>query len=583
MFCSPRQSFAAVAVLLALAGCTREKNLGQGVERIAVPGLENLSDPKWDWIGAVSTPIAVNAVVGSPKYFAAAGTDAEALRARYKLLGYYEVHDGHLRMRATLRDIVRQSNAATAEVEGETTNSAVLVNTLMGKLVGNPRDMRAPKPAAVEAYGRAQLVHTAEAVLPLLRESTAADPGFLPAVSQLGQFLIRSGKADEAKQLLQAALATGPRDWDAIALKLLAATAEGNAAAVQKAAEEAAAYWPNDTTVLQQLAGTMLVQKRYGDAMRWLRKATELEPTHTGFWNQLGYAQAYAGAAREAADSAAEYRRIAPNDPNAYDTSGEIAFYAGDFREAEKQFLESQLKSPQFLRGLPFAKAAFARFFAGDTAGADGLFQRYLETRRSQQDPLTELRMAHWLRLTGRGQQALEMAEKLSAGENELAGRAAALRALWLIQDGHRDQAAALVRLPQRRFASPSVLGAAVMTAFLAQPHAADPQEWLRRAAQGPFAQISAPSRNLVVAYAMVLDGHAQAAAAILSPIWQQSQPADNDELRVILGSVLLQLKDRQAAAQLLRGYPLPPQPGEAVFASLYLPQYREWRKAAGL
>lgn len=584
MYCSRSWPLAfLLAALLVASACTRKKNLNTGVERIAVGGLENLSDPRWDWIGAASAPLAVNAVAGSPKYFAAVGSDPVPLRARYKLEGYYEVRGETLRLRAILRDTVRQATAATAQAEGPLSGGpASLVYSMVSGLVSHQRTIRAAAPAAVEAFGRAQLSPDLDTRLKSFQQAVAADAGFVPAVAALSQILLQSGRAVEAKDAITRALATAPQDWDEITLRMLLARAEGNAETMQKVAERAADYWPSDTTVLLQLGGVMLQQHRYTDATVWLKKAALLEPGNTTSWNQLAYAQAYSGAYADAAESTAEYRRIAPNDPNAYDSSGEIAFYAGNFKEAETQFLESQLKAPRFLGGLSFSKAAFARFFAGDTAGADGLFQRYLETRRAQQDPLVELRQAHWLRLTGRSQEALSQAAKLSAGNAEIAARATALLSLWLVEDGKREQAADLVKLPNPKFSTPPMLGIAVMTGFLAQPHTS-PEAWAQRSTQGLIAQIPPHTRSLVVAYALLLDGHAKAAAQLLDGMWRQSQPANNDEIRVLLGWLQLQLEDKAGAAQLLRAYPLPPQTGDAVFASLYLPEYLEWRKSAGL
>ena len=73
--------------------------------------------------------------------------------------------------------------------------------------------------------------------------------------------------------------------------------------------------------------------------------------------------------------------------PAGYDTMGEINWLAGRFSEAEKNFLEAQQKQPQFLEGLEFSKAAFARFLAGDMAGADELFTKFGRASGTFKDP----------------------------------------------------------------------------------------------------------------------------------------------------------------------------------------------------
>ena len=72
----------------------------------------------------------------------------------------------------------------------------------------------------------------------------------------------------------------------------------------------------------------------------------------------------------------------AVEDVNALDSLGEAMFLNGRFAEAEKAFLDAYRKTPAFLQNAELWKAAHARWFSGDLAGADELMAQYMTARR---------------------------------------------------------------------------------------------------------------------------------------------------------------------------------------------------------
>jgi len=64
-------------------------------------------------------------------------------------------------------------------------------------------------------------------------------------------------------------------------------------------------------------------------------------------------------------------------------------------------------REPNFLKGAPLMKAAYARWLGGDLAGADALMQTYLAFLAKQNDPLALWREAVWFYATGRREQAI--------------------------------------------------------------------------------------------------------------------------------------------------------------------------------
>jgi hypothetical protein len=120
------------------------------------------------------------------------------------------------------------------------------------------------------------------------------------------------------------------------------------------------------------------------------------------------------------------------------------------------------------------------------------------------------------------------------------------------------------------------------IVAFLAQP-AASPEEWTARAERTLNPRTHPSLKRLMIAYALILGKHFNAAAQLLEPLYKNTSPAGGDELRMLLGYAKLQSGDKAGAAALLQRFPLPPQPGESILASVWFPAFRDWRKSAGL
>jgi hypothetical protein len=205
-----------------------------------------------------------------------------------------------------------------------------------------------------------------------------------------------------------------------------------------------------------------------------------------------------------------------------------------------------------------------------------------METRRALNDPLADLRQAHWLRLTGRTDKALAAAAELTKRDGEIAALAEIYQGFWLLEMGKSAEALEVVRRAVPKAITPGTVTQGAIVAFLAQP-AASPGEWAERAERVLNPRTHPSLRRLMVVYALINGKHFRAAAQLLEPIYQATPPATGDELRMLLGYAKLQSGDKAGAAQLLKRYPLPPQPGESILASFWFPAFKEWRKSAGL
>jgi hypothetical protein len=105
---------------------------------------------------------------------------------------------------------------------------------------------------------------------------------------------------------------------------------------------------------------------------------------------------------------------------------GEVQMRFGRFDEAARLFAAAGQRMPGFLDGFEPVKAAYARLFAGDTAGAGQLFDQYMKGKEGAR---AEIERAVWLHMTGRSREARGLVEKLGP-----AGKPVAL--LWQLEEG---------------------------------------------------------------------------------------------------------------------------------------------------
>ncbi|MFN7938662.1 MAG: hypothetical protein U0R19_35360 [Bryobacteraceae bacterium] len=558
--------------MLLLVGCKQEQ---PALERIVATPLENLSGrEELDWLSAASTPLLVMKTAGSPgKIVLGANADREAaaLRATHLVRGYYSASGGKVRLHAALYDtstqrLVREFDSLGAPGE--------VVDQLAASLKGGP--VIPTNSAALEAFGKSVREKDPDTRRTRLQDALNADAGFTPAAIGLAQ----TQPPEEAKNTLRAAIAKHPEGWERSRMDLALATIERDPTAILKAMESCLRYAPNDTDMARGLGDALINRHRYAEGVQWLAKAASLEP-ETRTWNLLSYAYAYSGDLKQAERSLEQYQRSSPNDPNASDTAGEVNWFFGRFREAEASFLEAQKRDPQFLGGLEFSKAALARFLTGDTNAADQIFARYLESRRALNDPLVDLRSAHWLFLTDRKDKAKQAARDLAAKPSEVAVLAQSFLALWQLQEG--DPAAAeSAKQAMSRARTPATATQAGLLMLLTQPRASA-EEWNSRVNRALGPQTPPALRRLILAYALMLGKHYKEARTLLETMHAETPPAAGDEIRMMLAKAKLETGDAPGAKNLLTRYALPPQPGESVYASLWFPEFRQWRKAAGL
>ncbi len=72
----------------------------------------------------------------------------------------------------------------------------------------------------------------------------------------------------------------------------------------------------------------------------------------TYIYNLLGYLHANRGDFSKAISTLKRYKELAPNEPNPYDSMGEIYLYQGDYKNAENCFKQALAVNENFLFSL---------------------------------------------------------------------------------------------------------------------------------------------------------------------------------------------------------------------------------------
>jgi tetratricopeptide (TPR) repeat protein len=255
---------------------------------------------------------------------------------------------------------------------------------------------------------------------------------------------------------------------------------------------------------------------------------------------------------------------------------GDINLANGRLAEAETFYLQAQKKDHNLLGDGDLLKAAVSRLFRGDMAGADALAKQYLDARTAAKDPLVPYRQAEWMWFSGHRNPACRQLETFAAGAQggplrEVASRANAELAIWNLVLG--DPAAAARTAQQAMaLAGQSSVGVAVVAQFLTQP-AASPTEWAVRADQRFSGDAMAGIKDFALSYALLLNGHFEAAQVLLKQTYTRGAPAADDGLPYLLAWAYLETGHTKEAEPLIRLNPVPNPAGPGQFSSFYLPR----------
>lgn len=553
----------AICLLGGLLCCCGGSRSGYA-ERMGILPLENLTgDATLDWVGYAAADVLGEELLGLPSLHprtVPTRNDAVAVRATRVAGGYYTASGDGLELHLVI-----------ANMEPPASSEAYSLRTPVGEVVRAASELARRVSADARPYGTASseaLKAYALAIAPgrpdeygtLLRRAVEVDPGFVQGQLALAQFLQSRGDQKGVEAVADAVMSHGGRFQRVDRARLELIRASGHPQDRQRllnAIEEMAEATPADSGVAERLAREHLTTHEYDQATAWYRRAVDREPTNTGFWNMLAYAEAWRGDLDAARQSLERYRELAPDSANALDSLGEVHYRFGRFDDAARYFLECNRLSPGFQDGAALLKAARARFRAGDIPGADELIEQYV-TEREQNDTIAYL-TARWQYFTGRPDTAIRAMEQLLSRDGvarSLAVSGYSLLAVWAFDQGRDEDAARyadeargrVVDLPGGTWAS--------MASLLIQPDAT-PDEWSRRAEAAFPAESQESSRRGALAYALFFHGHYADAVPLLGELRAAAPAFGEDEIGLALGRALAETGREEEARQLLSVYPV--------------------------
>lgn len=391
------------------------------VRRVAFLPFENLSgDTTLDWISSAGPRIVTDELLGGAAQAVPAPVgalrDAYAFGATQLVHGYVEKRRQGFHFEFVVEDAQTHKAIQTVTSDGDTLPS---LDRLAKQIDPGAHAFSSTNPEAVAAWASGDY-----------EKAVSLDPGFGAAWSTWVQARSAAGDRQQASYIASRALKQSSlrSPVDRAQLEFMAATLRQDEPAQEQALKTLAQLMPHDLALLGQLATRETNARHFSEAARYYEAILQEAPDDIETWNQLGYVQALEGDLDAARKSFERYGRDPAHTANALDSQGEAAFLNGKFAEAEKNFLDAHAKSSALLGGGDLLKAAYARWLAGDLAGADKLFSQYLAFRTAQKDVLVPWRQAVWEYSTGRPEAAIARLSKVAGPAENIAH---AQLALW--------------------------------------------------------------------------------------------------------------------------------------------------------
>ncbi|HVO97701.1 MAG TPA: hypothetical protein VMT15_06520 [Bryobacteraceae bacterium] len=387
-------------ILLCGAAFSACKRAPVAPARYAFLPFDNLTgDASLDWLARTAPRIAATEMGGTTRAAASIG-EAYLERANRFVHGYFSKRGSTLELTVEVEDAAKHKMVATEQTDG---TALAAVSKLAKRLDPKAEPFSTDNEAALEAWGKGDF-----------EKAVAMDPAFGAAWLSWVETKARSGDTEGAIEVAGRALDHPVKsEVDGLRIALARATlrkdSQGEHDALMKLTARAV-----DPQLLATLGALEMRTREFALAEGDYKKILSEDPENAEAMNQLGYACGLQGKTGEAEAVYARYAKLPGQEANSFDSLGEVYFMNGKFAEAEKAFLRAHEIDAAFLSGEDLRKAAYAHWLAGDLAGADAEFQKFLEFRAKLHDGTIEWQHAGWEYATGRTAQALARLAKSS-------------------------------------------------------------------------------------------------------------------------------------------------------------------------
>jgi tetratricopeptide (TPR) repeat protein len=488
--------------------------------------------------------------------------DALLAGADHVITGYYDLEKGVLRFH-----LVEEEGRTGKRLRDLTAEGSIFDATgaLARAFTATPKPYPTRSEAALKNYilgleGNGEETSSYEAAV-------AADPNFPYAYLAWGESALAHKDADTVARVTKEAEAHKIDPATLAKLQFTEATAFNDAAGRIQALQRMVELDSTNTSAIEALGEAEMTHHHFKEAAEVFAKgASEARPD---LINQRAYALMFAGDEKGALEAIRQYQKARPQDPNTMDSEGDLRYYYGHFAEAEKAYLATAAKDPQFNQGAELWKAARAHLTTGDVSGATAVFERYRKEREKEKDITIPFRAAYWQFLTGDLAGAIHtMHEAVGSAPNAgLKSIELAQAAIWELQLGRNAEASSDADLAMKGGQVASAVPAAIVR--LASMTRATPDELRSRIASMFNGPGSGQIRQLALGYDLFLAKRYAEAAPVWKEVYEETNPGDPAP-RFLYAASLEKSGHVEEAAQLRKNYP-PPQTGVAAsFESLY-------------
>jgi tetratricopeptide (TPR) repeat protein len=188
--------------------------------------------------------------------------------------------------------------------------------------------------------------HT-ERALAKWREATIKDPNFAQAWAYIVWLGLDPGEVKEAAEKAQLA-SRNVTPGEKLLVKWVTSTNEGRFLDAIAAMNDLLAMYPRDSQLNYEAGLWRQSQGDYEGAIKFTKRALEIDPNFAGALNTLGYDLAFMHEYDEATPYLKRYVEAEPNDPNPRDSLAEILQQAGRLEESLAEYREALKLDPKF-------------------------------------------------------------------------------------------------------------------------------------------------------------------------------------------------------------------------------------------
>ncbi len=212
-----------------------------------------------------------------------------------------------------------------------------------------------------------------------LNKAIAIDSNFVSAYLRLAGCYGQEGMVNEAFTVFNKLehLKTHATEQDLYHIELINASLRGDLEAGMKAHQQWLQKHPDDREANFNLAKFYDGLNDRFRSIEYLRKTLEIDPNYKLALNQMGYEHAFIGDLNQAMAYFINYQQIAPEEPNPFDSMGEIYTWYGNFKQAEKQLKAALKKNENFHVSLLHLGMVYLD--QGQFQKAQQMFEHYLE------------------------------------------------------------------------------------------------------------------------------------------------------------------------------------------------------------